>query len=58
MMQEILTNAAIKSELSLSPESLNNIKSRFGGASFPNETWKLLVPDAEEEKAKELLPID
>lgn len=56
MMQEILTNAGIISELKISPRGLANIKSRFGGATFPNETWELLVRDPDEKKAKELLP--
>ncbi|HEX9503542.1 MAG TPA: DUF2007 domain-containing protein [Patescibacteria group bacterium] len=57
MMQEILTNAEIKSILELSPSGLHGLRTEIAGGSLPGETWELLVRDEDEEKAKELLPI-
>lgn len=57
MMQEILTNAGIKSVLELAPSGLHGLKTQFGGGSLPGENWELLVQVEDEEKAKDLLPI-
>jgi hypothetical protein len=55
MMQEILAKNNILSELNVS-STLSNLKSRLGGAAFPNEQWKLVVRDEDETQAKDLLP--
>lgn len=58
MMQEILTNAGIKSVLELGPSGLHGLRTEIAGGSLPGEVWELLVRDSDEEKARELLPID
>jgi hypothetical protein len=58
MMQEILTNAGIKSILEFGQEGLHGLRTELAGASMPNTSWDLIVRDEDEEKAKELLPLD
>ncbi|MBX4191763.1 MAG: DUF2007 domain-containing protein [Candidatus Doudnabacteria bacterium] len=58
MMQEILTNAGIKSILQFGQDALSGLRTEFAGASLPNTSFDLIVRDEDFEKAKELLPID
>jgi hypothetical protein len=58
MMQEILTNAGIKCMLQFGHDGLQGLRTEFAGAVLPNTVYQLFVRDEDEEKAKELLPID